>query len=87
MNADGTNATFHSFKPSGKWYATGRGVLSPEVFKVFDRGERRAEITKANQGKYPGLSGEGREFVFVVVADEDIPFGYPLMLLPTTEWS
>lgn len=76
------NATFHSFKESGKWYATGRGYLSSEVFKVFDRDQRRDQIIKDNDGKYPGLSSTGSEFVFVVIGDENVEHGYPLMLKP-----
>lgn len=77
------NATFHSFKPSGKWYATGRGVLTKDVFEKFDRSERRRCIVATNGDKYPGLSGPGSEFIFVVIADETVDFGYPLMLFPT----
>jgi hypothetical protein len=76
------NATFHAFRASGKWYASGRGHLPKEVFAVFERTERRLAIITANGGKFPGLNGPGEEFVFIVVADEDVDYGYPLMLAP-----
>ena len=82
---DKFNATFHSFKSSGKWYASERGVLPEDVFGVFSIDERRDAILKGNDGLYPGLNGAGREFMFVVIPDEDCPFGYPLMLKPTAE--
>lgn len=75
-------ATFYSFKPSGKWYTTGRGRLTEDVFKVFGTAKRRAAVLKANDGRYPGLSGDGHGFIFMVVADDDCQFGYPLMLMP-----
>lgn len=74
------NATFHSFKLSGKWYATGRGYLSPEVFRIFNTHGQRVRIVQDNGCKYPGLSGEGAEFIFVVIGDEDLDHGYPLLL-------
>lgn len=75
-----SNAKFLAFKPSGKWYATGDGWLSLEVFKVWSTQERRNQIVKDNGGKYPGLNGPGEHFVFVVLPSDDIEHGYPLML-------
>jgi hypothetical protein len=76
------NATFYSFRESGKWYATGRGVLTPSVFDSWDSAERRKRIIDANDGKYPGLSGTGAEFIFVVDGDDVLNFGWPLLLFP-----
>ena len=76
------NATFHSFRVSGKWYATGRGVLSPKVFGVFERRDRRQVIVGDNGGKFPGLNSAGHEFIFVVFGDESLDHGYPLLLYP-----
>lgn len=76
------NATFYSFRTSGKYYETGRGSLTEDVFKVFGAPERRAQILKDNGGKYPGLSGPGKDFIFVVIGDEQIDHGYPLLLKP-----
>lgn len=73
------NAVFYSFKPSGKWYATGRGYLNPKVFKIFEG--RREQIVKDNDGRYPGLSGPGSQFILVVIGD-DLDFGYPLLFHP-----
>lgn len=74
------NAAFHAFKTSGKWYTSGRGYLSPDVFKVFGTGDRRRQIVFDNDGKYPGLSGPGDGFILVIVGDEMVNYGYPLML-------
>lgn len=80
------NATFHSFKRSGKWYASGRGFLSPEVFTAsFDRNGRRERILQDNEGKFPGLSGRGDDFTFVVFGDDDLSYGFPLMLYSDIE--
>ena len=57
--SDATNATFHSFKQSGKWYATDRGLLTADVFAVFETSKRRARIVAANGGRYPGLNSAG----------------------------
>lgn len=76
------NATFHSFRESGKWYATGRGHLSEDVFSVYTREERRWKILRDNDNKYPGLSGPGADFIWVVIGDENISHGYPLLLKP-----
>jgi hypothetical protein len=78
------NATFHSFRESGKWYATGRGYLSPQTFEVFTARARRAEILVSNGNKFPGLSGQGNDFTYVVIPDEDCPQGYPLLLNPVS---
>ena len=72
------NATFHSFKASGKWYATGRGVLPPEVFQVFELPARRDLVLLSNGDCYPGLSGKGKTFIWVIIPDEDHPNGFPL---------
>lgn len=77
------NATFYSFRLSGKWCATGRGHLSERVFKSFDRSDLlRDLIVEDNSGVYPGLSGRGSGFIFVVVPDDAVVFGYPLLLVP-----
>lgn len=75
------NATFYAFNPTGKWKYEGRGYLSPEVFAVFERSERRARILQDNGGKFPGMSSTADDYVWVVVGDEDNNHGYPLMLL------
>lgn len=76
------NAMFYSFKQSGKWYASDKDYLSPEVFAVFNRQARRNMIVDDNGGAYPGLSGPGSEFIYVVIPDEDCEHGFPLMLNP-----
>lgn len=72
------NATFHSFKPSGKWYATGRGVLPEEVYREFDLVKRRRLVPEANGGRYPGLSTVGTGFIRVIIPDDTHPNGFPL---------
>lgn len=76
------NATFYAFKQSGKWYTSERGYLSEQVFKYFDRIDMRRQIVADNQGKFPGLSGPGNDFIFVVIGDDEINHGFPLMLFP-----
>lgn len=78
------NATFHAFKDTGKWYASGRGVLPAEAFHgSLDRPERYALILKANGEKFPGLSSTGRHFIAVIIPDESIEFGWPLLFHPS----
>lgn len=84
------NATFHCFRQSGKWYTTERGVLPPEVFKPYlhhgDKTPARVNtwdrILAANGGKMPGLSTTGSTFNVIVILDEDVDHGYPIMLTP-----
>jgi hypothetical protein len=78
-----TNATFHTFKASGKWYTSERGTLTPDCYgEPFTPIERRKRIIQANGGKCPGLSHIGSEFVLVIIPDESVDFGFPLMLPP-----
>jgi hypothetical protein len=76
------NATFHAFKQSGKWYSSDRGVLTEGVFGVFDTDARRDRIAFDNENAYPGLMSDGSEYFLVVIGDEDLDFGFPLMLCP-----
>lgn len=76
------NATFYAFNPSGKWKYEGRGFLSEAVFEVFERAERRAQILRDNDDKFPGMSSAAHDYVWVVIGDESNEHGYPLMLLP-----
>lgn len=77
-----TNATFYSFKMSGKWYATGRGVITDAVYTVFSRRERQEAIIALNGGKFPGLSSTGFEFHWVIIPDESSAvYNYPLMIV------
>lgn len=81
------NATFHAFKPSGKWYTTDRGILSENCYGVaFTPAERRAKVLEVNGGNYPGLSSPGERFVLVVIPDETVEFGFPLLLPPVVGW-
>ena len=77
-----SNATFLSFRSSGKWYTTGRGFLPENAFNCFEKNERRERIIEANNGKYPGLSGPGNDFILIIIGDESIDYGFPLMLFP-----
>lgn len=76
----GLNATFYAFNPSGKWKYEGRGYLSPKVFEVFSAEERRAQILRDNGGVYPGMRTAAPDLTWVVIGDETVPHGYPLML-------
>jgi len=78
-----TNATFHAFKASGKWYTSERGTLTPDCYgQPFTPIERRKRLIDANGGKYPGLSSAGAGFVLVIIPDESVDYGFPLMLSP-----
>lgn len=75
------NATFHSFKKSGKWYASGRGIWPPAMNKTFGNRERRELIASANNNAFPGISSKGSEFILVVIPDDDTPDSWPIMLI------
>jgi hypothetical protein len=74
------NASFHLFKPSGKWGYSGRGHLSEKVFGVFRQIEQRQQLLADNGGKMPGINGDGEGYTVVVVGDDDLPHGWPLHL-------
>jgi hypothetical protein len=79
------NATFYAFKnsPSLKWGYTGRGCLPVSAFDAsVDHDERKAEILRCNQDKWPGMSTKADDFFCVVVGDDDVDFGWPLMFRP-----
>jgi len=85
-----TNATFYTFKSSGKYYTHKRGVM-PNIFghaerpnsdAVWTNEERREAILRANQNHMPGLSTTGSNLRVVVIIDADVDFGYPLCLEP-----
>lgn len=75
-------ATFHIFKPSGKWYASGRGQLPLETFKTFTGEAQRAVVLLANDRKMPGITGHGANMRVVVIPDDDHPSGWPLCWEP-----
>ena len=79
------NATFYSFKgwtPSYKWGYSGRGYLSPEVFRVHTMNGRREILLRDNDGKWPGMSTSADEYYLVVIGDEGNVHGWPLMFPP-----
>ena len=77
------NALFLIFKSGGKYYTEARGTLPRFVFEpYFEPQKARIMITSANGGCMPGLSGKGDEFIVVVNMDEEVDFGWPLVLLP-----
>lgn len=78
------NATFHCFKPRGKWYTSARGVLPRSVHEPYYQGgaDARPKIHAANNGCMPGLSGTADYFIVVVVPDEEVDFGYPVLMHP-----
>lgn len=80
------NATFLTFKPSGKYYASGRGVLPRSVFEPYYKAkDPREEILGANGGKMPGLNSTGRDKIVVVTPDDSVDFGFPIHLAPLEE--
>lgn len=78
------NASFYAFKnsPSLKWGYSGRGLLSIRVFGVHTMDERREQILKDNGGCFPGMSGRADDYYLVVIGDEGIDHGWPLMFPP-----
>lgn len=72
------NATFHTFKPSGKWAYSGRGHASKLLFDTFTHNEQRHVILDDNGGSVPGMNGNGVGYTIVVIPDEDCPHGWPL---------
>lgn len=74
------NATFYSFKPSGKYYSTGRGAIEAQNYEPISNEERRLDIVKQNGGKMPGLNSIGSSLMVIVVPDESVEFGWPLFL-------
>ena len=74
------NATFHLFKPSGKWGYSGRGYLSADVFSVFSHIDQRRQILRDNNGEMPGINGQGNGYHVVVIGDDDLAHGWPLHL-------
>lgn len=82
------NATFNCFKPSGKWYAEGRGFV-PDFFTkdhAFSNQEKLIRVLRANDNKWPGLSGPGNDFVRVVFLDEEVDYGWPLFFPDGVPW-
>lgn len=82
MSQGRLDCTYTYFKPSGKWYTTGRGR-----FPRTDEVNRDTIIAEC--GEMPGLHERTRagEFVVVVVPDDDCdaPLAYPRVLKPETE--
>lgn len=76
------NCTFHCFKESGKWYTSDRGYLPESAFNIYEHDAKLREILKHNDGKWPGLSTDGEEFIRILINDEDTEYGYPQMFLP-----
>lgn len=76
------NATFYTFKPSGKWKYKGRGYASPELYTCWDRDEKRQRILADNGGKMPGMSTDGSDLIVMVAIDDDAEHGWPLLIHP-----
>lgn len=71
-SSDTFEATFTYFKPSGRYYAEGRGVVPSDLHN----GLTRERIAPLNDGCMPGLSGTGTGFVVCI----QIPEAFPVML-------
>ncbi len=83
INPQVGNACLHTFRTTGKWYASGRASISADIFSsYFTHAARRQKILEENAGKCPGLSTRGEDFVWVVLLDDVASHGYPLMLRP-----
>lgn len=72
-----TNATFVTFRQSGKYYTEGRGFVPPDLITLTAHDQKRQLILTHNEGQMPGLSGDGRTMNVVVTGDEStdiVPF-------------
>lgn len=75
------NATFTTFKASGKYYTEGRGRVNADIFEPFHGGvQTREALLKINSNKVPGLSTTGSNFHVIIVMDPWVDFGWPLHL-------
>ena len=73
------------FKTSGKWYAEEEIVLKQEneySWLIKTNREKREAILAANDGKAPGLSTKGDDFIWVCSPTPDDSWGFPVLLLP-----
>jgi hypothetical protein len=58
---------FYYFKPGGKWKYEGSGV-----FPNFDASRpSHDDISRVHGGRFPGINGDGREFMIVVIPREN----------------
>lgn len=71
------DCTFIYFKPSGKYYCEGRGQFPNTSNTITHK-----TIWEWNDGKMPGLIGNGNEFVVVVIPDSDCEsdYAYPRLI-------
>jgi hypothetical protein len=70
---------FTYFKPSGKYYSEGEGVLPPDFW--LKRGDRRDQIIEHNGGM-PGLSSRAEHFFIIMEWIEDHNQAFPMMIRP-----
>lgn len=78
MGVGKENATFYTFKQSGKWAYSGRGYASKSLWELFTHAGQRMQLLDDNGGSVPGMNGNGVNYIIVVVPDEDCPHGWPL---------
>lgn len=83
LNRDEFDCDYTYYKPSGKWYASGRGHYPRPVAKGYNAIDR-ASIWRCNNGSMPALSGDAREFVVIVTPDDNCTQEYatPHLLQP-----
>lgn len=81
-NAPPANCAFHYFRPSGKWYTSGRGRVESDIFAVVGPHGKAKKILEAHAQKWPGLNA-GRinlGFDVVIIPDDELGCAFPLML-------
>ena len=73
---------FYYFKPGGKWKYDGEGYFPN--FRVKAGADRYAEIAERHGGKMPGIMGDGRKFVIVVIPRPscDVRTAFPYLIYP-----
>lgn len=66
------NATIHTFKRSGKYYTSERGMSLLIEDHIKEDKTTRQKILDANNGLIPGLSTTGYDYFIVLIPDDDI---------------
>lgn len=79
------NATFHLFKPSGKWAYSERGYASFHLWENYTHRDQRLQVLADNGDKMPGINGQGYGYNVVVIPDDNVEWGWPLHINAVSE--
>jgi len=66
------SAAYYYFKPSGKWKYEGQGESLP---MPLPRGQNLTHdyVRKLNRGTMPGITGDGKCFILVIIDHDSWP--------------